>query len=456
MIRNAEPDATHASSTASAPKASGEYARDRDVFGAFWIKNSRLLDALPAKAKRTVEEQRQAAAILQVGREARKTFLRVHAATLYDRLTGDLARQRRVEDLAYAAAAEVPGLCPSRVVVERENALIQKFKDGHEIDQGLLFNYILGDARCGNHLCHAMLLPRPEAMDRLESYRRDGKLDLGTAAIERQGAVSIVWLKNARYLNAEDDTTVNAVETAVDLAMLDPATNVAVMRGAPIAEGKYAGQGVFCTGINLTHLYNGKVSYLWYLVRDMGFINKIFRGLSQPHVPADEIYGETMEKPWVAAVEKFAIGGGCQYLLAIDYVIAARDAYMTLPARKEGIIPGVANMRLPRFVGDRIARQAIMSERRIECDSPEGRMICDEVVDAEQIDQTVMEVASRLANSGVVSAASNRKSFRIAHETLDQFRQYMAVYAREQALCHFSPALISNLERFWDAQNRRI
>src|SRR5205807_1581125 len=124
-----------------------------------------------------------------------------------------------------------------------------------------------------------------------------------------------------------------------------PATNVAVMRGAPITEGKYAGQGVFCTGINLTHLYNGKVPYLWYLIRDMGFINKMFRGHALPDVPADEIYGETLEKPWVAAVEKFAIGGGCQYLLAIDYIVAARDAYMTLPARKEGIIPGVSNMR---------------------------------------------------------------------------------------------------------------
>jgi thioesterase DpgC len=54
----------------------------------------------------------------------------------------------------------------------------------------------------------------------------------------------------------------------------------------------------------------------------------------------------------------------------------------------------------------------------------------------------------------VVSAASNRRAFRIAHEPLDHFRAYMAVYAREQAHCHFSPALISNLERFWNADKR--
>jgi thioesterase DpgC len=58
-------------------------------------------------------------------------------------------------------------------------------------------------------------------------------------------------------------------------------------------------------------------------------------------------------------------------------------------------------------------------------------------------------------SSGVVSAAGNRRAFRVAEEPLDLFRRYMAVYAREQAYCHFSPALIANLERNWNAQQRR-
>ena len=52
-------------------------------------------------------------------------------------------------------------------------------------------------------------------------------------------------------------------------------------------------------------------------------------------------------------------------------------------------------------------------------------------------------------------AAGNRRAFRVSEEPLDQFRRYMAVYAREQAYCHFSPALISNLEKYWNAQNRK-
>jgi thioesterase DpgC len=54
----------------------------------------------------------------------------------------------------------------------------------------------------------------------------------------------------------------------------------------------------------------------------------------------------------------------------------------------------------------------------------------------------------------VVSAASNRRAFRIAEEPLDLFRAYMAVYAREQARCHFSAALIRNLENYWNADRR--
>src|SRR5258708_3547833 len=143
----------------------------------------------------------------------------------------------------------------------------------------------------------------------------------------------------------------------------------------------------------------------------MGLVNKMMRGLARPDADPEEIFGGTSEKPWVAAVEGFAIGGGCQYLLTMDYVVAASDAYMTLPARKEGIIPGAANMRLPRFVGDRIARQAIMYGRRLDCDSPEGRMICDEVVPPGDMDAALARVVSGLTDSGVVSAASNRRAF---------------------------------------------
>jgi (3,5-dihydroxyphenyl)acetyl-CoA 1,2-dioxygenase len=110
---------------------------------------------------------------------------------------------------------------------------------------------------------------------------------------------------------------------------------------------------------------------------------------------------------------------------------------------------------MPRFTGDRIARQAILYERRLDCDSPEGRLICDEIVGTGEMDAAIERVVNGLTNSGVVSAAGNRRALRIAQEPLDIFRAYFAIYAREQAYCHFSPALIANLERYWNAQSRK-
>src|SRR5260370_36091601 len=99
-------------------------------------------------------------------------------------------------------------------------------------------------------------------------------------------------------------------------------------------------------------------------------------------------------------------------------------------------------MRLPRFTGDRIAHQAIQYERRLDCDSPEGRLICDEIGETGDMDAAIERVVKGLTNSGAVSAASNRRAFRIAQEPLEMVRAYFSVYPREQAYCHFSPALI--------------
>ena len=65
------------------------------------------------------------------------------------------------------------------------------------------------------------------------------------------------------------------------------------------------------------------------------------------------------------------------------------------------------------------------------------------------MDNSLAEIIEKLTSSGVVSAAGNRRAFRAGEEPLDAFRRYMGVYAREQADCHFSPALVSNLERNW-------
>ena len=434
----------------------GDYREDVEQASQRWRIGAGLLALLPPKQARSDEQAAAAAAILELERESRRMFLDRHVETLYRRLTDNLSKFKRVDELVRDAATAVPGLVPDDMQLAWENTLQQQYKDGLEIDQGLFLSHVLSEAACGMHLCHAMLLPREDAAECSRHFRQRDKLEFEGATLERRGRAALVTMRNPRFLNAEDETTLDGFEMAVDVATIDPETDIAMLRGDIVQHAKYRGQRLFSAGINLTHLYNGKISYIWYIKRDMGVVNKLFRGVAHPKISPDELAGGTTEKPWIGVVEGFAIGGGCQLLLALDYVLAASDAYMTLPARKEGIIPGAANLRLWRFTGDRIARQAILYGRRLDCDTPEGRLICDEIAPPEKVDAALDRAADVFTSSGVVSAAGNRRAIRIGQEPLDLFRRYMAVYAREQALCHFSPALIANLERNWNAKNRVI
>jgi Enoyl-CoA hydratase/carnithine racemase len=440
----------------SHPRFNGNFKRDAAAGTKFWREGTALLAKLPRKSQRTQEQHHAAFAIQLHCRGARESFLTYHADAVYRKLTKNLSNFVRVDDLAYDAAKLVPGLTPTRKQVDAECALMQSEKDGAEVDQGIFLAQVLAVPDTGMHLCHAMLIPKIEAVERLAEFIKHGVVDFGPAKIERQGKAAVVSIKNPRFLNAEDDDTINDTETAADIAILDPMSEICVLRGDVVEHPKYRGRKVFSAGINLTHLYRGKIPYLWYIRREMGVVNKMLRGLAMGGASPDEVYGGTREKPWIAGLDVFAIGGGCQYLLAMDYVVAGSDAYMTLPARKEGIIPGAANLRLPRFVGPRIARQAILMGRRFDCDSPEGRMICDEVVPPGEVAAAIARVVEDFTGSGVVSASGNRRALRVGEEPLDIFRRYMAVYCREQAYCHFSPALIANLEKYWNAAQRKL
>jgi thioesterase DpgC len=385
----------------------------------------------------------------------RESYLREHAEEIYADLTDDLATPLRVEELVERAAERFPGLAPTRaeLAAERERPLAEK--EGAEIAQGLLLAHVLASPRAGAHLVWAMLRPTPEALERLPELQASGEVDLGAAVVRREGAAGVVEMRNPRHLNAEDDTTLAATEVAVDLVLLDPDVEICVLRGGVVDHPRYAGRRILGAGINLTHLYRGLISYLFYVVRDLGYVNKIYRGLSGPE-PVPGPLEETSEKLWIAAAETYAIGGACQLLHVVDHVIAERGCRLYLPARKEGIIPGASNLRLPRAVGDRIARQAILSGREFEAGTPDGDLLCDEVVEPGEMDAAIARRVQALTSSGLVNAAANRRALRLGQEPGDVFRAYMALYAREQAFCHFSPALVRNLERNWSAHERSL
>ncbi|HEX6350327.1 MAG TPA: enoyl-CoA hydratase/isomerase family protein [Candidatus Dormibacteraeota bacterium] len=388
--------------------------------------------------------------------EAREEFMAQRAPQVYARLTQNYTVALRARELVYAAAREWPGLVPGEAEMDAERERLQKDKVGLAIDQGVFLSHILAEPRAGRHLMWAMQRPRADSVAVLEAFQRSGAADLGTARVDRRGNTGLITLQNHAYLNAEDDDSNAAVERAVDLVLMDPQIQVAVLRGGPATHPKHAGRRIFGSGINLTKLYLGKIGLVDFLIeRELGLNNKMYRGLA-PETFRDDGFEDNVEKPFIAVVESFAIGGACQWLLIMDHVIAESGSYFNLPARKEGIIAGSANLRLPRFVGDRLTRQGIFFNRDYRADSPEGRLLADEVVPAAEIDEAVERATREITSAGITSLVANRRVLRLAQEPLDVHRTYMAWYAREQARCQHSEALIGNLERNWDARSRRL
>jgi (3,5-dihydroxyphenyl)acetyl-CoA 1,2-dioxygenase len=447
VVQNFASDVDFRSSLAADGAAAAKYFEAADA----------ALVSLGPPPGRNETAKSDAQEIKKRSRAARERFLRRHVGAIYDTITGDRGKTLRVCELLYAVADRFPGLVPTRQRILGERALKQQsVKEGFEIDQGLFIAHLLADPERGLHLIHAMLKPKREALEKLSEFQKTGAADLGEAKVERHGNIGHVTLTNPSFLNAEGDRTSADLETAVDLALLDDRIEVCVLRGGPVDHPKYAGRRIFNSGINLTHLYYGQIAFADFILeRELGLLNKIYRGhwRSESH---SEQFEDYVEKPWLAAVESHAIGGGCQLLCVMDRVVAVHGSYFNLPASKEGFIPGSANLRLPRLVGIQLARQGIFFERKFWADTPEGQMICDETVDYAQMDKAIEENTAQMVRAGITSTVSNRKALRVGQEPLSVYRRYMATYSRQQALCFYDPKLIHNLEHSWKPNSRRM
>jgi (3,5-dihydroxyphenyl)acetyl-CoA 1,2-dioxygenase len=140
-----------------------------------------------------------------------------------------------------------------------------------------------------------------------------------------------------------------------------------------------------------------------------------------------------------------------QLLLAFDYVLAAADAYLSLPAAQEGIVPGAANFRLSRSVGPRLSRQLILGGRRIWASEPAASLLVDEVVEPPGMDEAVERALDRLQSPAV---AANRRLLNLAEEPPEEFRRYIAEFAVDQALRLYSQDVLGKVGRFAASDGR--
>lgn len=102
--------------------------------------------------------------------------------------------------------------------------------------------------------------------------------------------------------------------------------------------------------------------------------------------------------PLIAAVNGAAFGGGCELAAAVDFVYASENARFAMTETSLGIIPGAGGTQtLARAVGERRAKELILSARRFSADDAQRWGLVNEVFAAEQLLDAALQAASRIA-----------------------------------------------------------
>ena len=157
-----------------------------------------------------------------------------------------LPNSLRVDELVYAAAKLVPGLTPTRQAGRGRKRAVAKRERRRRNRPGHFPRASAGRARRR----HASLRRHAAAEAGIDGahareFIKNGVIDFGPARLERQGKAAVVTIHNPRFLNAEDDDTLDATETAVDIAIFDPQSEICVLRGGAGRSSEIPGpQGV--------------------------------------------------------------------------------------------------------------------------------------------------------------------------------------------------------------------
>lgn len=115
---------------------------------------------------------------------------------------------------------------------------------------------------------------------------------------------------------------------------------------------------------------------------------------------------ETSDKPWIAAVNGFAFGGGCELALACDFVYASDKAKFGQPEVKLGVIPGFGGtQRLARRVGVAKAKEICMTGDTIDAAEALRIGLCDAVWPHAELIGKCRDVAARIAANGPLAVA---------------------------------------------------
>lgn len=212
--------------------------------------------------------------------------------------------------------------------------------------------------------------------------------------VERDGAAGVITVNRPEKLNALNARVMAELEQAVGELDADPAVRAIIITGA--------GEKAFVAGADIAELAK---------LDGMGGLEKAREG------QAIMRRIETSSKPIIAAVNGFALGGGCELALACDIRIASDNARLGLPEVGLGIIPGYGGtQRLPRIIGKGLALELILTGTQVKADEALRIGLVNKVVPQAELLATAKAMVAQMAKNGPLAMAAAR---RVVHEGLD-------------------------------------
>ncbi len=200
------------------------------------------------------------------------------------------------------------------------------------------------------------------------------------------GAVAVVTLNRPERLNAIDPATTVAMRETVQRIEADPELRVAILTGA--------GERAFSAGADL------KAS------EDEGTVHDPKHGFGG-------FVAHRRSKPWIAAVNGLAVGGGLEFALACDVIVTADHARFGFPEVKIGVIAGAGGLfRFPRAVGFYKAMELMLTGELFDAERARELMLVNHVVPGPEVLPRALALARAIGENAPVSVALTRQVIR--------------------------------------------
>ena len=203
-------------------------------------------------------------------------------------------------------------------------------------------------------------------------------MELKNIILEKEGHLAIVTINRPKALNALNSETLKDLDVVLEDLEKDSNIYSVILTGS--------GEKAFVAGADISEMKDLSEEE----GKNFGLLgNRVFRRL------------EKLDKPVIAAISGFALGGGCELAMACDIRIASEKARFAQPEAGLGITPGFGGtQRLPRLVGEGKAKELIYTCAMIKADEALRIGLVNKVVPLESL----MDEAKAMANAIMVNA----------------------------------------------------